>query len=177
MTDKRRRIGFAPWVTAAVLGVVAIAMAAVLLFVVRPDRHRHKVDAKVVGLTAVEQQAVDAAGKQVLNLLTYSRKNFDADYARTVAGSTGALQSDLGKQKATLLSKMTKGKFDLQGSVTAAAFEESSGTNWLILVSAQGYEVPDKGTRTLRSTARFEITMTDTGGNWLASNLQSVGLV
>ena len=47
----------------------------------------------------------------------------------------------------------------------------------LILVSADGYKLPDGGQRTLTSTARFELTMTKVKGKWLASDLQSVGLI
>jgi Mce-associated membrane protein len=164
-------------VTAAALGLVAIALAAVVAFVVHPERNRLQAEARAVGLSPTAQQAVDAGTQEVVNLLTYSRKTFDADYARTLAGTSGALNADLTKQKATLLQQMTQGKFDLQGSVTSSAFEQTSGSNTLILVSAEGYKLPDGGQRTLASTARFEITMTRVGGKWLATNLQSVGLI
>ena len=167
------------WITAAVLGAVAVALAVVIAFPLRTARdHRHHQQTQV-GLTAVEQGAVTAADQQVLNMLTYKRATFDADYARTVAGATGSLKSDLNQSsnKSALLQKMTQGKFDLQGQVTASAFEESSGTNYNVLVSASGYQVPDGGQRTLTSTARFEVTMTRVGTKWLASNLQSVGLI
>lgn len=167
-----------PAVVTALLVVLALGAAAAALFVVRPQWHdRHRTT--VVGLSSTEQAAVDAASKQVINLLSYSRKNFQADYARAQAGSTGALAKDLtdATKKSTLLQQMTSGKFDLQGDVTSVAFEQSNGTNYLVLVAAQGYKVPDSGSRTLASTARFEVTMTLTKGKWLASNLVSVGLV
>lgn len=179
MTDTRAPIGRAPWLTAAALGVVAIVLAGVVLFVIRPDRHRHEKAARAVGLPAAAQQAIDAASKQVVNMLSYSRKSFDADYSRAVNGATGALRTDLsdGSKKSTLLKQMTSGKLDLQGTVTAAAFEESSGANWLVLIYAQAYQVPDGGKRTLSSAPRFEITMTKVDGKWLASDLQNVGLI
>jgi ABC-type transporter MlaC component len=179
MTDTRPPVARAPWITAAALGAVAIALAGVVLFVIRPDRNRHEAAAHAVGLPATAQQAMDAASKQVLNMLTYSRKSFAADYARAVDGATGALKADLqsSAKKSTLQNKMTSSKLDLQGAVTATAFEEVSGTNWLILVSAQGYQVPDGGKRTLASRERFQVTMTNVAGKWLASDLQSVGLI
>jgi hypothetical protein len=167
------------WITAAVLGAVAVALAVVIVFPLSHARHhRHRLQSQV-GLSTVEQAAVTAADQQVLNMLTYRRKTFDADYARTVAGASGPLASDLNKSsnKTALLQKMTQGKFDLQGQITASAFEESSGTTYNVLVSASGYQVPDGGQRTLSSTARFEVTMTRAGTKWLASNLQSVGLI
>ncbi|MDQ2748397.1 MAG: hypothetical protein ABI775_00835 [Pseudonocardiales bacterium] len=175
--SETRLSGRAPWVAAAVLGVLAIALAAVLVFVIRPAHHRHASARQAVGLSASEQRILDASAKQVVNTLTYSRKTFDADYARTLAGSTGALRADLAKQESTLKEQMTKGKFDLQGTVTASAFEQVSDKNFLVLVSAEGYKVAASGQRTLASTARFEITMTLVGKKYLASNLSSVGLI
>ncbi|MDP9115934.1 MAG: hypothetical protein M3O28_01450, partial [Actinomycetota bacterium] len=179
MTETTRQGVRAPWITAAVLGVIAIALGAVVLFVIHPDRNRREAAAKAVGLTADAQQAASAARTQVLNLTTYSRKSFDSDYARAVAGSTASLKTDIDdpKKKSTLLSGMTKGKFDLQGSVTNTAVEANSGTSWLILVSSQSYQIPDTGSRRLQGNTRFELTMTKIGAKWFASNLQTVGLI
>jgi hypothetical protein len=167
------------WMAAAVLGAVAVALAVVIAFPLRNARdHRQHVAAQV-GLTSVEQAAVSAASQQVLNMLTYKRATFDADYARAVAGASGSLKSDLNNStnKSALLQKMQQGKFDLQGQVTASAFEQASGTSYNVLVSAAGYQLPDGGQRTLSSTARFEVTLTLVGGKWLANNLQTVGLI
>jgi hypothetical protein len=165
----------APLVAALALLAVLVALVVVQFTVIRPDRnHAHKV---VGGLTATEQSAVAAATQQVKNMLTYSRASFDSDYARTEAGASGALLSDLQSKKSTLQQQMVSSKFDLSGTITASAFEEVDGSNELVLVSAQGYTLPDGGTKTLQTTARFELTMTRTGGRWLASNLSSVGLV
>lgn len=169
----------APWTVAAVLGVLAIAVGAVVLFVIHPERSDRQRAARAVGLTATEQQAMDAAAKQVINLTTYSRKNFDGDYARTVAGATGDLLSDLQKpaNKTNLLQQMQTGKFDLQGEVTNTAYAESSGDKYLILVSSNGYKVPDGAQRTLQTRARFQVTMVRSGSKWLAASLTSVGLI
>ncbi|HEV7193230.1 MAG TPA: hypothetical protein VGN35_08475 [Jatrophihabitantaceae bacterium] len=167
------------WIVASILATIAVVLVVLLVTLLLPARHRHQHAAAQVGLTATESAAVDAASKQVINLLSYSRKSFDADYARARSGATGALAQDLSDaaKKNTLLSQMTSGKFDLQGQVTASAFEESSGGNYAVLISAQGFKVPDSGSKTLASTARFEITMSQVKGKWLASNLVSVGLV
>jgi hypothetical protein len=176
MTGTRRPGVRTPGLVAAGLAAIAVVLAVVLFVVIRPDRRDESRGAKV-GLTRSEQQALDAGAKQVVNILTYSRKTFDADYARTLAGTTGGLRTDLGKQRAALKTQLTKGKFDLQGTVTSSAFEEANGKNSLILVSAQGYKLPAGGQRTLASTARFEVTMVSVDGKWLASNLSSVGLI
>jgi hypothetical protein len=176
-TTRRATTRHGPWIVAGVLGVVALVLAGLLIFAIRPEHNRHSSTAKAVGLTASEQRAMDAAAKQVLNILTYSRKTFEADFARTLAGVTGPLRSDLQREKPALKEQMTKGKFDLQGAVTSSAFEETRGNSSLILVTAQGYKVSAGGQRTLASTARFEVTMTSVDGKWLASDLRSVGLI
>jgi len=56
---------------------------------------------------------------------------------------------------------MTSSKLDLQGAVTATAFEEVSGNSWLILVSAQGYQCPTVASAP-RVQERFQVTMTAT---------------
>jgi hypothetical protein len=179
MTESKPPGGRLPWIVAAVMSAVAVALAVVVVTVVLPARHRHQRAAAQVGLTALEHEAVDAASKQAVNLLSYRRADFAADYARTVAGATGALKSDLQNdtKKTTLLNQMVAGKFDLQGQVTASAFEDSNGANYAVLISASGYQVPDGAARTLASSNRFEIIMTKVGNNWLASDLQSVGLI
>jgi Mce-associated membrane protein len=178
MTDTAVASDRRPWIVAAVLGAIAVALVVVLLAAILPQRHHDRSRPVVNGaITATEQRAMDAASQEVANLLTYARKTFDADYARTLAGATGPLASDLTKNKATLLSQMKTGKFDLQGTVTGTAFEQQSGATALILVSAQGYKLPDGAQKTLSSTARFELTMNEVNGKWLASDLQSVGLV
>jgi hypothetical protein len=179
MTESPTPDGRLRWIIGSALSAVAVALAVVLVTVLLPARHRHQNAAAQVGLTASEHAAVDAASKQVINLLSYSRKSFDADYARAMSGATGDLLKDLSDttKKTTLLQQMTTGKFDLQGQVTASAFEQSSGANYAVLISAQGYKVPDSGAKTLSSTARFEITMTRVKNKWLAGTLTSVGLV
>jgi hypothetical protein len=167
----------APWLAAAILGAAAILLGGLFVFVIHPAHDRNASAPKPVGLTAAEQQSVDAGAKQVVNILTHSRKSFAADYARTVSGAAGALRADLVKKQAALLAQMTKGKYDLQGSVTNSAFEEVSGNSSLILVLAAGYKLPDRGQRTLILTTRFELTMTKVDGKWLASDLQSIGLI
>jgi len=169
----------APWIVASVLGVVAIALGAVVLFVIHPDRDDKQEAARAVGLTSTAQQAMDAASKQVINLTTYSRKAFEADYARAMSGATGDLLGDLQKadNKTNLLKQMQDGKFDLQGEVTNVAFEESSGDKYLVLISSNGYKVPDGAQRSLQTRARFEVTMIHSGSKWLASTLTSVGLI
>jgi hypothetical protein len=177
MTDMRRRGESTPWIVGGIAAVVAIALAVTLIVFHLPSRHGrvHGVAAGV--LTATEQRAMVAASQEVVNLLTYSRSSFNRDFQRALDGMSGSLQADQAKDKAATLAAMTKGKFDLKGQVTQTAFEQSDGkAGMLILVSATGFQVPASGTPTPTTYARFEITMTEIKGKFLATNLSSVGL-
>lgn len=172
MSEVRRRRGAAPWISAAVAGAAAIVLAVVLLVPLR-----HAKDAPVSGLSSREQSAMTAASQEVVNLLTYTRKNFDADFQRALSGMTGALLSDQQKLKDQTKTAMAKNKVDLKGEVAEVAYSGTDDAgNILVLVSAAGYQVPESGTPLMTTNARFEITMNRIGGKWLASNLQNVGL-
>jgi hypothetical protein len=177
MSETKRTTGRAPWIFATVLGAVAVVLAVVLVVGNLPERHRtHTFTAQQYGaLTATEQQAVEAAKQVVINTLTYSRTTFNADFARTLAGTTGALKSDISKDKATVLKTMTAGKFDLTGTVSYAAFDAQNGSDYVVLVTAVGNKVTTKGS-TPASNARLMLTMSKIDGKWLASDLTSVGL-
>ena len=119
---------------------------------------------------------MDAAKQFVINQFTYTRPDFDQDFARALAGATGPVKSDLSKNEAQLKSLMTAGGFDLSGKVTDAALSDTAKDSVDVLVSAVGYHVTSAG-QTPATTARFKVTMTKTGGKWYASNLTTIGLV
>jgi hypothetical protein len=168
-----------PWTTAAALGAVAIALFAVVAFVLHPE-HRDRVAAAAdVGLTPTEQQVLQAAKTEALNLATFKRASFDADYALGLAGATGNLRSDLSdaSRKADLLKTMNSGKFDLSADVVNSAVEESAGGKYSVLIYRRDYKVPTGGQPTLTARDRLAVTMVREGGKWLASDLTSVGLI
>jgi hypothetical protein len=177
--DPARSNGSTPWIVAGALGAVAIALAAVVLFVIHPERSdKHRLSQKT-GLTSTEQQAVDAATQQALNLTTYARATFDADYKRTVDGATGKLSQDLNdtSKKSKLLEQMNAGKFDLQGSVSKAAFETEADGKYSVLVYVQGFQLLAGGKKSAPIANRFLLTMVRDKGKWLASDLLAVNLI
>ncbi|PZS34114.1 MAG: hypothetical protein DLM58_06300 [Pseudonocardiales bacterium] len=171
MTDTRHRSGTAPWITAGVLGVLAIVLAVALTVFIVPNRGDSP-----GALSGSEKQAVTAARQELINILTYSRKTFEADYTRTLGGATGPLKDDLAKKKTLTLQTLTKSKFDLKGTVSAAAFEQRVGNTTVVLLSATGYTVGDNGVPVPKSIDRFELTMTKVNGKWLVSDFRNVGL-
>lgn len=172
MTDTRGRSGIAPWITAGVLGFLAVALAAALALFILPERGKG-----AGALTSSEKLAVNAARQELINVLTYSRKSFDADYNRALDGATGKLREDLAGKKDLTRKTLIAGKIDLKGEVTEAAFEQRSGNSTVVLLSATGFTVGDNGTPVPKSIDRFELTMTKVKGKWLMSDFQNVGLV
>ena len=171
MTDAPER-SIAPWITAAVLGVLAIALSLALFVFILPNRGNSPGE-----LNSTEKGAVTAAKQELINVLTYSRKTFDADYTRALNGATGGLRDDLSKKKALTLQALTAGKFDLKGKVTAAAFEQQADGKTVVLLSATGYTVGADGVPVPKSIDRFELTMVKIKGKWLMSDFRNVGLV
>jgi cbb3-type cytochrome oxidase subunit 3 len=168
-----------PWTTAAALGTVAIALFAVVAFVLHPE-HRDKAAAAAnLGLTATERQVLQAATTEALNLATFKRASFDADYAVGLSGATGNLRSDLDNagRKSDLSKAMNTGKFDLAADVVNAAVEDFADGRYSVLIYRRDYKVADGGQRTLTARDRLALTMQREGTKWLATDLTSVGLI
>jgi hypothetical protein len=162
----------AAWLTAAVLGVFVVLLGAglVVLLIVH-DHHANP------GLTAREQAAVDAASREMVNLQSFRLANFDADFARASGGLTGDLLKALDGKKTSLLDSLKKSKQDTSCSVTQAAFQQSTGNDALVLMTMNNYRVDATGKKTLFTSGRFKVTVSNVKGAWLASNLTSVGLM
>jgi hypothetical protein len=167
-----RRQSVAPWVAAAVAGLVVAALALVYFLVLQPDS-----DDVVGSLTSDEKTAVAAASTEAANVLSYRRAHFDADFQRAVNGATGSLKSDLGSQKATTLKVITQGKFDMSAKVTRAALEgrpdKATGDSYLVLVTLNGYQ---SSAQDQPVPSQLELTMQKVKDVWLANNIVSVGL-
>lgn len=167
------RIGHRPArLTVGGLGLVALLLAALfgVLLVVRDHRTNP-------GLSAREQAAVDAASREMINLQTFRLAHFDADFVRARSGLTGDLLKAFTPKKAALHEGLVNSKLDTSASVTQAAIEQAKGSNAVVLMTMNNYRVDAKGKQTLFDSGRFEVTVTDVRGTWLASNLTSVGLM
>jgi hypothetical protein len=177
MASVREPLARPPWVAAGVLAVVAAVLAVLLFVVVYPARDRHEKAAPAAAFSSGEQAALKAAAVQTVNLRTYSRARFDADFARALAGVTGQLKSDLQKDKATTLVQLTKNKFDNKATVSDVALEGGSPVKGLlVLVVASGYRVDDTGKTSAAIPKRIQLTMVHSGSKWLASDLQGIDL-
>lgn len=121
--------------------------------------------------------AVAAGVAQVTSMLTYGRSTFARDTARAEAGAVGAVLTDLRKNSPTLRTQMMQGGFDLRGEIGSAATVSVSADHVVLLVAAAGYRVPDHGSQTLQTRARFQVDLVDVGGTWRTDELESIGLI
>jgi Mce-associated membrane protein len=161
-----------PWLVAGILVVVAAALG-VTVFAVLPtakDHHRSAIGNSA--LSSDERAAMQAARVETVNLLTYARKTFDADWARALSGATGQLKGDLQTDKKTTLENLTKNKFDVTATVSDVALAGGDAkSGYQVLVVASGHRVDDSGTPSAAIPSRLQLTMTEVHGKWLASDL------
>ena len=183
MPANRSASSRAPWITAAVAGLVLIGLLFTYFAFLRgdardADRKRDAARHAVLGnFSAEETQAMNAASAEMLYLVSFRRANFAADFQRALDGVTGNLRADVKKNKQDTLDAMTKGKFDLTGRVTHKALvgpvTSGKAKGYVVLVTVNGYrstspEVPIQ--------QNLEVTVLKQGKKWLAADVQNIGV-
>lgn len=176
MSEPKRAQGNTPWVVAGVLVLLVALLTIALVHTVSVRDDNKRAAGQRYAPVADQQRAVQIGATVAANLTTFSRKTFAHDFARALSGATGALKSDLEKQKATTLSAMTKNKFDLKASVVESAFESESAGKVMVLVTLNGKHVFDSGQADVAAPQRLELTMVKSGKTWVASNLSLLGI-
>jgi Mce-associated membrane protein len=176
MSDQTPPRSSAPWVVAAVLALVTAALVVFFVHILSVRSSDQASAGASYALTPDQTRAVQAGTTEAANLTTLSRTHFDRDFARALDGATGELHKDMVAGKSGYLSAMNSGKFDLRSAVVQSAFESQSGDKVLVLVTVNGSRVVDKVTNPITTPQRFQLTMVNSGGKWLASDLLSVGV-
>ncbi len=160
-----------PWIVAGVCGVLLAALFLVYFVFLVPDKR----DSADIGqLTRTEQVAVSAAGTRAVNLISFRRAEFDADWKRAVDGTTGSLKTEITAKRAATLSALQKGKFDIGATVTHASLEgptEKGAKGYIVLVSVNGYHLDAKAQTVPQS---LEVTVVHQNGQWLASDVEAL---
>ncbi|HKC26457.1 MAG TPA: hypothetical protein VKB75_00460 [Jatrophihabitans sp.] len=179
---EQSRPSLAPWITAVVTGTVLVALLLVYLLGLRPaERHANslKLAAREQAgqLTDAEARAMDAAGTEMINLVTFSRAHFDTDFQRALDGATGSLRSDVQAKRSNTLAAMTQGKFDLYGRLTHKALEgpvqSAKQSGYVVLVTINGYRSAAPNTPIQQN---LEVTVLNVKGKWLASDVTNIGV-
>jgi len=167
-----------PLIVAAVCGLLVAALIVAFVHVHSVSSQHSKQSKSGFAVSSEQADVVTAAATEAANIITFSRRTFDADFARATNGTTGSLKTDLLGKKALTLTTMTQGKFDLKATVGASAYagKTDDGKSTLVLVTLNAFKVADSSTGSTASVQRFQMTMVKVGKSWLASNLAAVGI-
>jgi hypothetical protein len=166
------------YIVAAVLAVIVVLLGIVYFHTIPSDRDNQK-SGNAYGPTTAQSAAVTAATIEAINSISYSRKTFAADFARAQKGASGKLTTYLNSTKTLTLNTMNDGKFDLSAKApTPGAYEGQSkdGKSLLVLVTVVGYKDADGAAPVASGVERFEATMQQIKGKWLATDLEVVGV-
>ncbi|MGH8861153.1 MAG: hypothetical protein ACRDVG_07940, partial [Jatrophihabitantaceae bacterium] len=112
--------------------------------------------------------AVTAGAAEVVNLLSYSRADFDADFNRAMDGLTAPLRAQRLAQRDPLHATMDRSQSDFAGTVRSVGIESADGSSVLLLVCATGYRTTAGGTP-VSGTQRVEVGVSFVHGRWLVS--------
>lgn len=118
--------------------------------------------------------AAEAGRREVVNLLSYRRAHFDADYNRALDGAAEPLRTDIATHARDTEPSMTAGGYDLSGAVTAVAVERAASDTVVLLVAATGSRIDSSGTESVVVDGRYEVTVVRIGAQWYASQVQPV---
>lgn len=154
------------------LAVAGLLVVAVVLAVLRlTDRN-----GGAQGLSSAEQAAVNAAKQETINLQTYRRKSFDADFAAALSGLTPAKATQWQANKATLKTRLTQLKQDAGATVSGAGLVSFDGRSAVVVVASDTLRIDAAGKSSTAAQNRSQVSMKLVGGRWLMDDLQSVSV-
>jgi hypothetical protein len=165
--------GATPRRTAITLGVTLEQIAGTWLISAVSDFSTSSGEAQPPGSGALVAATL-AGAQEVVNLLSFRRAHYDADFARALAGLTGPLLAEQQGQKRSILVAMSAAKADYAGEVRCIGIESAAGDSVSMLVAASSYQVAADGTRTLQTLPRLVIGVVRVNGHWLVDQFQAV---
>ena len=174
LTTTNTTTGTTPQVTTVTLGVTLRQIGGSWLISAVNDFSTTSGEAQPPGTAALVDATIAGAG-EVVNLLTFSRANFESDFGRALAGLTGPLLSEQQGQKQSILATLTAARADYVGAVRCIGIEDASADSVLMLVAATSYEVGADGQRSVQSLPNLEIGVVRINGTWLVDQFQAVG--
>lgn len=164
----------APWLVAAIAGVVLVALLVVYFVVLLPYRRDHPVG----GFTTSEVDAMEAATVEMNNVGALAGKgNFDTNYNRAVAGAAGPFKQDLINERAQAKKNLSGKGVTEQVTHRALIGPVTSGgqSGYVLLLTLAG---PQSSVASLLlAPQQVTVTVVRSGGKWLVSDIRSAGLV
>jgi len=170
MTAEARRVVPRPIVAVLAALVAALLVAALVLAILAFGRRNSGLEQ----LTKDEQRALNAARQQVINIQTFRRKTFEADFAAALNGMTEDRKKEFAAGKQRLLDGLNAAKADGGADVNGAGLVSFNKDTAVVLVSSDAHRTDDKGAVQPLGGSRFQLTMKLTNGKWLMSDLQAV---
>jgi hypothetical protein len=161
------------WSVWLLAGLAVLLLAASGVIATVRVGHRHSGAAQ---LTSAENAAVSAARQEVINIQTYRRKSFDADFQAALDGLTPTKQVQWQADKASLKSQLTSQKIDSAATVSGAGLVSFDGNSAVVAVASDTQRVDATGKATTIARNRFQISMKLMHGRWLMDDLESVSL-
>jgi Mce-associated membrane protein len=132
------------------------------------------------------QDAVAAAQKQALNIMTLNYQTAKADLQRVVDGSTGTMKTQYSQSEAGTASNATSAKSVSTGTVSLAGLSYPKGKSSFTGTKAEVLVVGDALVAFPKTSSapaskvqvhyRFEFEMQKTGGVWKSAQLNFAGL-
>ncbi|WP_375499921.1 hypothetical protein [uncultured Jatrophihabitans sp.] len=123
--------------------------------------------------TAGLRAAAEAGRSEVAAVLTLRHDHFDADYNVALAGAVEPLRTTLTSQAAATRQRITKGGYDLAGTVTAVAVQRAAGDTLVLLVAATGARTA-AGKTSVVVDGRYRVTVVRVGSRWVTSSIDAV---
>lgn len=170
MTQARRGSG-APWLVAAVAGAVLVALLVLYFAVLRPYRAHHPVGE----FSSAEKAAIAAGTTEVETLGTMSKQNFEQNYDSALKGATGAFKQDLTRLRDQAKKNIADAAITGQVTHTALAGPTQGGPAGYVILATFGRSTSDIA-GLLQAPQQIAVTVVQSGGKWLVSDVRSVGI-
>jgi len=165
--------GATPRITQITLGVTLDDVGGSWLISAVNDFSTAAGPAQPPGTRALFDAAI-AGAQEVVNLLTFSRANYDSDFGRALAGLTGPLLTEQQSQRDSIQSAMVAAKSDYVGEIRCIGIESASADSVIMLVAATSSSINDAGVRSVQSLPKLEIGIARINGTWLVNQFQAV---
>jgi hypothetical protein len=172
MTEPARQ-GVPRWSVWLLAGLAVLLLVASGVIATVRVSQRHSGAAQ---LTSAENDAVSAARQEAINIQTYRRKSFDADFQAALNGLTPTKQTQWQANKASLKSQLTAQKIDSAATVSGAGLVSFDGNSAVVAVASDTQRVDAAGKATTIARNRFQISMKLMHGKWLMDELESVSI-